>query len=234
MKLIQAFCTFLAVCLLASVSARAQTAPANPPADTNTPPAAATNNVPGDKYTNCVEMELIKVGDYWAGKVEVTQKQYLAVMSSNPSQFSGDTRPVDSVTWQDAMAFCQKMTDMDLTSTNALPKGYYYTLPTESEWESLVSDADLKDAVTSMGGARGSTSPVGSLGPNSLGLYDTRGNVAEFTLGDTGKPYRVLRGGSWQDSIEVNLRLAFRIYVKPDETKNTYGFRVLLKKKSEG
>jgi len=197
---------------------------------TNTPAAPL---VMGDLFTNSIDMELVKSGDFWAGKFEVTQKEFQAVMGSNPSQFTGDTRPVDSVTWQDAMSFCQKLTDKELNaSSNALPKDFYYTLPTEDEWQSLAGDADLKDAVTSQSTPRSGTSPVGSLGPNSAGLYDTRGNVLEFCLGDTDKPYRVLRGGSWADAIEINLRPEFRVYAPPDESKNTFGFRVLLKKKA--
>src|SRR5882757_1121998 len=131
---------------------------------TNTPAAPL---VMGDLFTNSIDMQLVKSGDSWAGKYEVTQKEYQAVMDSNPSQFTGDTRPVDSVTWQDAMAFCQKLTDKELNaSSNALPKGFYYTLPTEDEWQSLAGDADLKDAVTSQPTPRSGTSPVGSLGPN--------------------------------------------------------------------
>jgi formylglycine-generating enzyme required for sulfatase activity len=205
---------------------------------TNAAPGAATSGgtnadltakPPGDLFTNSVEMELIKTGSFWAGKFEVTQKQYQKVTGMNPSAFGGDDNPVDSVSWSDAMAFCEKLTEKDIKAKK-LPDGYYYTLPTEGEWETLAADADLKDAVTSQGGtSRGGTSPVGSLGPNSMGLYDTRGNVMEFCLGDTGKPYRVLRGGSWSDSIEINLRTEFRFYCTPDDHKNTFGFRCVLK-----
>jgi formylglycine-generating enzyme required for sulfatase activity len=205
--------------------------------DTNIVPSSAisgTNDdggpvIPGDHYTNTVDMELVKVGDYWAGVNLVTQKQYAKVMGSNPSAFSGDDRPVDSVSWNDAMSFCAKLTD-DEIKDKKLPEGYYYTIPTESEWENLMAGADLKDSVTSQGTRRQGTAPVGSLAPNGLGLYDTRGNLMEFCLGDTSKPYRVLRGGSWADWIEVNLRPDFRYYAPPDEKKNVYGFRCLLKK----
>ena len=112
----------------------------------------------------------------------------------------------------------------------AIPIGYYYTLPTEDEWESFVADASLDDSVTSANGDRDGTAPVGSMKPNNLGLCDMRGNVSQWTLGDDSKPYRVLRGGSWQDRIEINLRTAFRTYEPPDTRANTFGFRVVLKK----
>src|SRR6266403_3373588 len=93
---------------------------------TNQASADATNTtaaplVMGDLFTNSIDMELVKSGDFWAGKFEVTQKEFQAVMGSNPSQFTGDTRPVDSVNWQDAMSFCQKLTDTELNApSNAL------------------------------------------------------------------------------------------------------------------
>ncbi|MDB6022447.1 MAG: hypothetical protein JWQ04_2304 [Pedosphaera sp.] len=198
-------------------------------------PNNATNEVkepepPGAQYTNSVGMELVKVpGEFWAGKFEVTQKEYQKVMGANPSAFGGDTRPVDSVNWNDAMEFCRKLTELDLKE-KVLPKGFYYTLPTEEEWQGLVADASLENAVTSLNGAsRAGTSPVGSLAPNSLGLYDVRGNVSEFCLSDESKPYRILKGGSWQDFTEVNLRPEFRWYCQLDERKNTFGFRCVLK-----
>jgi len=187
---------------------------------------------PGQNFTNSAGMELIQVpGGYWAGKYEVTQKQFQKIMDSNPSAFAGATRPADSVTWYEAVDFCKKMTDLDLKK-KLLPEGFYYTLPTEDEWQSLVADASLGDAITSLNGNfRSETSPVGSAAPNSLGLYDVRGNVMEFCLSDESKPFRFLKGGSWQDRTEDRLRPEFRWYCKPDERLNAFGIRCLLKSK---
>jgi formylglycine-generating enzyme required for sulfatase activity len=197
----------------------------------------ATNEVqpPGATFTNSVEMELVKVSAaLWAGKFVVTQKQYQKVMAANPSAFGGDSRPVDSVSWNEAVEFCAKLTELDVKKLK-LPKGFYYSLPTEEEWQTLVADATLENAVTSLNGqSRSGTSPAGSLAPNSLGLYDVRGNVAEFCLGDDSKPYRILKGGSWQDFVEVNLRPEFRWYCQPDERRNTFGFRCVLKAGAAG
>jgi formylglycine-generating enzyme required for sulfatase activity len=208
---------------------------ANNSTDANQPTATnATNEppVPGTLFTNSVGMELTQVPNgFWAGKYEVTQKQYQKVMDANPSAFVSDSKPVDSVTWYEAVDFCKRMTELDLKKKK-LPEGYYYTLPTEDEWTSLVDEAGLQDAVTSLNGvSRSETAFVGSLKPNSLGLYDVRGNVMEFCLSDESKPFRFLKGGSWQDSVEINLRPEFRWYCKPDERLNAFGFRCLLKAK---
>jgi formylglycine-generating enzyme required for sulfatase activity len=227
------FIVFAAILAIPALAQDANTVAANPPAGVRAPlgtNADETPSTPADDFTNSVGMELIKVGGFWAGKYEVTQKQFLKVAGYNPSAFPGDDHPVDSVSWNAAMDFCQKLTDADLKEKK-LPDGYYYTLPTEDEWETLTGDATLDTAVTSQGGPRDGTAAVGSLSPNSLGLYDTRGNVMEFCLGDTDKPYRVLRGGSWADNIEINLRKEFRHYCTPTDSKNTFGFRCVLKQK---
>jgi formylglycine-generating enzyme required for sulfatase activity len=185
-----------------------------------------TNNV----VTNTVGIVLVKVSPgLWAGKFEVIQKAYAKVMGGNPSAFGGDDRPVDSVSWNDAMDFCKKLTDKE-QSDKQLPDGYVYSLPTEDQWAKLVDSASLNDAVMSLPPNHySSTEPVGTLRPNSLGLYDTRGNVMEWCL-DSHDPnsYRVLRGGAWDTAVEPGSRIEFRNYAKPDDRKNDYGFRVIL------
>ncbi len=182
-----------------------------------------------DVVTNTVGIVLVKISSgFWAGKYEVTQSAYEKVMDENPSAFKGGDHPVDSVSWNDATAFCSKLTEKE-KSLRQLPGGYSYSLPTEEQWESLVSDASPDDAIMSLNGNfRSSTAPVGSLKPNSLGLYDTRGNVMEWCLDSHDPAYRVLHGGSWNTSAEPNSRIAFRWYAKPDDATNTFGFRVVL------
>jgi formylglycine-generating enzyme required for sulfatase activity len=197
--------------------------------DTNAPTLAElmeTNNV----VTNTVGIVLVKISpQLWAGKYEVTQDSYEKVTGKNPSVFKGGQNPVDSVTWNDATAFCSKLTEQE-NKLDQLPAGFSYSLPTEAQWEKLVDNASLDDAIMSLNGNhRTSTVPVGTLKPNSLGLYDTRGNVMEWCL-DSNDPtqYHVLRGGSWNTWLEPNSRIAFRWYAKPNEATNTFGFRVVL------
>ena len=202
------------------------------------PDGGLTNDIPTLKelmssnniVTNTVGVVLVKMSpDLWAGKYEMTQDAYQKVMHVNPSAFKGGQNPVDSVSWNDAMAFCQKLTAKERLAKE-LPDGYAYTLPTQAQWQMLAGDASLKDAVMVLNGnASSSTSPVGSLGPNSLGLYDTRGNVMEWCLDPHDPSYRVLRGGAWDTSLEVNSRIEFRWYsTSLDEKKNSFGFRVVL------
>ena len=214
--------------------------------DTNTPDSDQTattpendTNVPlkalmlkSDQVTNTVGIVLKKISPtFWAGVYEVTQKSYQKLMGSNPSAFQGEDHPVDSVNWNDAMAFCEKLTGKE-KKAGELPKGFVYALPTQAQWEQLVDDTPAGDAVMSLSlPRRSSTGPVGSLPPNSLGLYDMRGNVMEWCLDPQDKPYRVLRGGAWDTYIDINARPEFREYSAPDKAKNDYGFRVVLERK---
>jgi formylglycine-generating enzyme required for sulfatase activity len=185
----------------------------------------------GNEFTNTAEIVLIKISpDYWVGRFEVTQAEYQKVMSGNPSQFRGNKNPVDSVSYNDALAFCGKLNEME-SKEEMLPEGFSYSIPTQAQWESLAAGASLEQAVTSASGNRTGTARVGSLAPTGPGVYDIRGNVMEWCLDPADKPYRVLRGGAWQNWIEANLRPEFRHYSDgPDERQNTYGFRVVLQK----
>jgi formylglycine-generating enzyme required for sulfatase activity len=216
--------------------AAAQPAPATlAQKSTNAPPALSTNKptakelMKGDSFTNSVEIVMVKISPtLWAGKFLVTQEEYQKVMGSNPSEFRGERNPVDSVSWNDVLGFCAKLSQME-RKEEMLPEGFVYTLPTQAQWESLAAGANLSDAVTGQGTPRSGTAPVGSLGPNSFGLFDIRGNLWEFCLNPDDKPYRVLKGGAWNTSLEVNLRPEFRWYsTGPDDRKNYYGFRCVL------
>ncbi len=230
-----------------TVTAVAQEKSADPvpvPPKTNSAAASTTNALAvasGDKekpdikelvklpaFTNSVGMVMVKISDdLWAGKYEVTQKEYQKVAGGNPSEFRGDHNPVDSVSWNDAMSFCSKLTGTE-RAEDMLPEACTYGLPTQAQWESLAAGASLKDAVTSSGASRSGTAAVGSLGPNGPGLHDIRGNVWEWCLDPQDKPYRVARGAAWDTSFEVNLRPDFRWYGPPGDQKNTVGFRCVL------
>lgn len=177
-----------------------------------------------------VEMEVLPVsGDYWVGKYEVTQEQFESVMGRNPSSFKEARKPVDSVTWDEALEFCAKVT-AKLQVDKRLPAKLVCRLPTEKEWESFVGNARLEDSVVSEGGDRHTTEAVGSKAPNELGLYDVRGNVWEWCQDLTGPrgQFRVLRGASWSHADPNYLKVEYRNLHLPTVRHNYYGFRCVV------
>ena len=158
-------------------------------------------------------------------KYEVTQAQYKAVMGSSPSRFKGDNKPVEQVSWHDAVSYCAKLTGKE-KAAGRLPMGYEYRLPTEAEWEyacragttTLFSFGDdesqLGEYAWYKANSGGTTHPVGQKKSNGWGLYDMHGNVLEWCQdwsgnypggsvtdpqGPTTGPQRVRRGGHWYD-----------------------------------
>src|SRR5258708_14470316 len=121
------------------------------------------------------------------GKTVVTQKQWQAVMGSDPSRYKGDTLPVEQVSFQDAQAFLSKL--------NARNDGFLYRLPTEAEWEYAAragtadqfAGANVADSLGRRSPADDwawynveKTQPVANKKPNAWGLYAMRGKVAEW------------------------------------------------------
>ena len=67
---------------------------------------------------------------FYLGKYEVTQGEYQKVMDVNPSEFKGEKLPVETVSWNDAVAFCEA-----LTKKERIPNGWKFSLPSEAQWE---------------------------------------------------------------------------------------------------
>src|SRR5262249_43060310 len=179
---------------------------------------------------------MVRVSEFYLSKHEVTQAQWRAVarlpkvkrdLTSDPSYFKGDTRPVEMVSWEDAVEFCERL---------SRATGRRYRLPTEAEWEYACRagsrtpfhfgatmtpawanyDAKSPYASAPKGFSRQQTMPVGSLGvANAFGLYDMHGNVWEWCLDTWHENYsqapddgrsrekdennyvKVIRGGAW-------------------------------------
>ena len=175
----------------------------------------------------------IEEKNYYIGKYEVTQAQWKAVMGNNPARFKGADRPVEQVSWNDAMEFCEKLNYLELA-----PAGYKFSLPTEAQWEygarggnkskgyEYSGSNDLKEVAWYVGNSGSQTYDVGGKKPNELGLYDMSGNVWEWCLDADGSP-RVLRGGSWLNRA-YDCRVASRRHRDPDSRSFSYGFRLAL------
>ncbi len=52
---------------------------------------------------------MVNVPTFFMGKFAVTQAQYQKIMGNNPANFKGEKRPVERVSWNDAVEFCQKL-----------------------------------------------------------------------------------------------------------------------------
>jgi formylglycine-generating enzyme required for sulfatase activity len=108
------------------------------------------------------------------GKTEVTQEQYGRVMATNPSEFKGPKNPVETVSWNDAMEFCKKL-------SSASKAGRTYALPTEAQWEYACragsagrfgfgdSDSDLDNYAWILNNSGSMTHPVGQKTANKIG-----------------------------------------------------------------
>jgi len=181
---------------------------------------------------------------FYIGVYEVTQEQYESVMGINPSHFRGSNRPVESVSWNDAVEFCRRLSQME---------GVTYRLPTEAEWEyacraNTTTDyywgSDSAERYTWYGQNSGyQTHDVGQKRPNAWGLHDIAGNVWEWCSdwydedyysrspsrdpqGPSSGERRVLRGGSWSDYPRY-LRVSYRNWFSPVNRLNYNGFRCI-------
>jgi formylglycine-generating enzyme required for sulfatase activity len=195
----------------------------------------------------------VKVNSFAIGKYPITQAQYQAVMGTNPSHFknwfkNNPQNPVEKVSWNDAQAFCQKLSQIT---------GKTYRLPTEAEWEYACRAGtttryyfgdnanQLGDYAWGRENSNSTTHPVGQKKPNGWGLYDMSGNVWEWCEDDWHDSYagapddgtawidndnrsqskKCLRGGSWGSSPNF-CRSAVRVRNFPDILGSNHGFRV--------
>jgi formylglycine-generating enzyme required for sulfatase activity len=189
---------------------------------------------------------------FYLGIYPVTQRQWEAVMGSNPSRFQGPEHPVEQVSWDKVQEF--------IRSLNTHEGRALYRLPTEAEWEyaaraGATGDYCFGDDVTQLAqyawyedNARGTTHHVGQLRPNIWGLYDMHGNVWEWVqdwydnqeyarraatgtavvdpAGPAAGSGRVDRGGSWLHAAR-NCRSAHRDSDAPGLRYGTLGLRLL-------
>ena len=204
----------------------------------------------------------VELSQFFLGRYPITQAQWRVVagydrierdLEREPSRFKGDNRPVEQVSWDDAVEFCQRL---------SAKSGKDYRLPSEARWEyacragmdtpfhfgetilpdlaNYATQYSYRDSPTQE--SRGQTTDVGTFRANDWGLYDMHGNVFEWcedtwpsnyeeapTDGsawtDVSSNLRVLRGGSW-DYGPWDCRSASRGYASRAGRGNGFGFRV--------
>lgn len=184
---------------------------------------------PDDEDAEAVERPRhgVRIPACYAGIAPVTQEQWERVTGARPSRFRGRRRPVECVSWDDALDF--------LALVNSRRIGPGLRLPSESEWEYAARAGtttrywwgnDFRSGLANARGGPGETTAVGTYPPNGWGLYDALGNVWEWCAdgwhgsycgaptdgrvwrtGDDATP--VLRGGSW-NSLPAQLRASQR------------------------
>jgi formylglycine-generating enzyme required for sulfatase activity len=182
---------------------------------------------------------------FYMGKYAVTQEQYQAVVGTNPSNFKGKDNLVEQVSWDDAQAFCKKLTEQSKQAMR---------LPTEAEWEfacragtmtdyySGDTEADLAREAWYEANSKKTTHPVGQKEPNVFGLFDMHGNIWQWCQdwyaedyygkspatdpeGPAQGAFRLLRGGSWGLNPVICLA-ALRYWGNPGNRGSGVGFRV--------
>ena len=181
-------------------------------------------------------------------KFPITQNFYKVVTDENPSTFKGDRLPVETVSWIDAIIFCNKLSafigleqcyDIDLATEKVIlnPNADGFRLPTEAEWQHAcqagtkeIRHGELAEIAWFKENSNSKTQEVGQMKPNQWGLYDMLGNVWEWCSDiydetDYGS-YRIFRGGGWCDQ-ERNVMATTRRRSHPFSFKiDDLGFRI--------
>jgi formylglycine-generating enzyme required for sulfatase activity len=218
-----------------------------------------------DRRDNEGPQHRVTIAPFFMGKSPVIQAQWNFVaglpqvkqgLDRDPAGFKGADRPVEQVSWLDAVEFCDRLTKYS---------GLNYCLPSEAQWEYAcragtetpfhfgytLTDELANYRASEIYGDRGvkgeyrkSTTPVGQFPANAFGLRDMHGNVWEWCadhwhssykdapkdgsvwLSNDEKSDRVLRGGSWID-LPRYCRSAFRDHYSPAYRDDNLGFRVV-------
>jgi formylglycine-generating enzyme required for sulfatase activity len=163
----------------------------------------------------------VKINPFLLEKFPVTQDLYFEITKEEPSTIKGKGHPVETVTWKEAVSFCNKLSiqsglnpyyDMkegkeeiafDMTSNG-------FRLPTEAEWEYAckagttgIRYGDINSVAWFKDNSSMTTHIVGQKKPNPWGLYDMLGNVWEWCSDiydeTVYSSYRIFRGGGWAD-----------------------------------
>jgi formylglycine-generating enzyme required for sulfatase activity len=163
----------------------------------------------------------VEVSAFSLSQYLVTQELYTAVCGHNPATFTGTQYPVETVSWMEAVHFCNTLSkllekapcysiDSLKQDVQIISNANGFRLPTEAEWQYAcmaggknIRYGDLHEVAWFKDNAGGTPHPVGVKLPNAWGLYDMLGNVWEWCSDVYDETvygsYRVFRGGGWCD-----------------------------------
>ncbi len=206
----------------------------------------ATSEQGSDAYDDEKPTHSVTLSNYYMGETEVTQGLWQAVMGSNPSRFTGDSRlPVEHLSWEDCQTFISRLNSLT---------GQQFHLPTEAQWEYAArggsksrgykysGSSDLGSVAWYTDNSGSKTHNVKTKSPNELGLYDMSGNVWEwcsdwfgsYSSGSQTNPtgassgsYRVHRGGCWGNGARL-CRVSHRDDGTPSGRYDGLGLRLAL------
>lgn len=190
----------------------------------------------------------VKIKSFFLSPYPVTQKRYFDLTALTPSSFIGDNRPVENISWIEAIKFCNLLSDEEgfapyylfnsgVDNMFAETGSEGYRLPTEAEWEYSCKAGttgtrygELKEIAWFRENSNGSTQEVGGKEANNWGVYDMLGNVWEWCSDIYDETvygsYRIIRGGGWNDEargcLATNRRRSHPSAFKIDDL----GFRV--------
>ena len=187
----------------------------------------------------------VSLDQYYIGETEVTQELWEAVMGYNPSEkIVGRNYPVNCVSWDDCMEFCQVL---------SRKTGKRFRLLTEAEWEFAARGGNKSKQYKFSGSnnlyawfidnSDSIPHPVKAKKPNELGIYDMTGNAWEWCSdywsekyndypqnnpkGPSFGEYRVHRGGGWLNKA-TNCRISYRYKAKQSRRNDFRGFRIAM------
>ncbi|GAA2819449.1 formylglycine-generating enzyme family protein [Crossiella cryophila] len=187
----------------------------------------------------------VPLAPYLLAAHPVTQAEYAEVTGHNPSTAKGERHPVETVSWLDAITFCNTKSEQEnLTPAYRIDAGEVewnqaatgYRLPAEAEWEyacragtTTPRYGPLDDIAWYRDNSAEHPHNVGEKAANPWGLHDLLGNVWEWCW-DLYDPevygtYRVLRGGGWLDE-HWSCRAGVRRRSHPSFAIDDVGFRI--------
>ena len=163
----------------------------------------------------------VDIDNFFLDRYQITQQLYLSITGKSPSTFKGDLKPVENISWNDAVNFCNLLSQKEglkvcyTFGLNGIEIIYDsestgYRLPFEAEWEYACRAGNRKaiqGKIDEIAGYKensdNETHNVGQKEPNQWGLHDMLGNVWEWCWDVYDEkvygPYRIFRGGGWND-----------------------------------